>query len=317
MAMAARSGLNYSDDVEMVETVMLASLIDYEEEQQRRQQQQQPQQPQQFQYDEFPEEDWNQTDDLDAPAVITISSDDDDTVFSVDGEEFHLQTNLPCCSLDATVAQNSRKSDEKSKEELEISASTLSRIEQAETKLKETRDLYIHLHDKMENLKSEYLRAKREYEELEKLREQCAQVLDDRSAILEHQNILYERALLQDKYGGSDNNINNNNNNIINNINNINNNIAPIRNEEENIEELFKYRENLGIKTRLRFFFPDGTKKVYETGSKQTLDVVAKFASKEFAKELLITGRTADRSMTLEEAGIHGNTAIYLRYASQ
>lgn len=219
--------------------------------------------------------------------------------YTVNGEEFQFNSE----NNQNISNTNEQQSDDKSREKLLITANTMSRIEKAELELKETLDLYLHLHNKMEQLYNEYINVKKEYENLEEQRNQSANVFNDHSAIIEHQNILYERGLLQDKYN-------------IDIIPNSSEKPEEIQ-EEKDIDLLFQYNESLGVKTELRFIFPDGKKADFYTGSKQTLDIVTKFASKQYGRELIIVGLITEKenvkNVTLEDIGLCYKAVIRFR----
>lgn len=193
---------------------------------------------------------------------------------------------------------------EKSREELEISAKRRSKIEEVEEILRTIEVPREEARVIMEEQYKKYLEAKANFDMLDEYYNNYKIETESSTNIIEHQDILMDRGLLQDKY------------NISVNFEKSGERETSEASEPEkprSIEERFNQMENIGTPVKLRVTFPDGRKGEYITGSMQTLGVITEYISEKYGTPLKLSkipGVIMDSDTTLEKAGLTNTVAL-------
>lgn len=191
---------------------------------------------------------------------------------------------------------------ERSREEIEENARKVSRIETANMTIATIRGPMRDAQAKYRELKRQLAMVLEEIDAYNHEYDNCESVLNNHSAIVEHQNIELDRATMMDVYGVD--------------VRTPVSKEEPEKTKEEEKEpEKVKEEEVIlpptldgvgGTPVRMRFIYPNGTRAEYTTNSHQTIGTIAKYATAMYMRPLRMAGMPGvvlTPSSTLEELG--------------
>lgn len=225
-------------------------------------------------------------------------------IYSSSGNDNLLNYRSPSLLIESPQnSQASMKFEEKSEEELELSALRRSKIEEVTQLLRRIETPLSNARKIMEQKQKEYLEAQENFNVLNESYQKYESELENSSNIIEHQDILKDRGLLKDKYdidvspllGNED-------------VEDIEENKSP-----KSIEDRFKEMENIGTPVRLRLVFPDNRRCEFITGSMQTFGIITEYASEKYGKPLRLSGIPGvnlSSERTLEDSGFKDNALL-------
>ena len=199
----------------------------------------------------------------------------------------------------------------RTREEIEMSARSTTRIEQARTELSTIQQPLELVRLRYQELMAELEMVKKEMEVLEETHRVCTDIIEDASAIIEHQNTEMDRATMLDVYGVD----------VSKPIVNVLDVHVPTEpkheaEKEPNVPEhpevpICAFVPTLdgadGEPVKLRFVYPNGTREDHITNSHQTMGVITAFASCRYLRPLRVAnipGVVFTPETTLESVGM-------------